>query len=588
MSSTVRFVCHFCGKTYLKAGKLQYHLKNVEKMKVQFPSLERQPTRKRDSDSHSGINGTTISFACVACQQTLDTLEELDLHYEKMHEGKKENMLHSSQYRIFRQSYPVDDDDGDDQDDRVDPDMSPIKHNAVPRLPTIPSSELKDTLRSHDGAIIYSCNSQNHSREEQIRTIKLTKALDLEPLAIINANGKEFNALTHKDLAKIFVFNQESCTFRPSVNLKRKISSLEKDDEDENWSLEPSIALILKNCKYSDHFAKQKYIEVDDTISEMMNTDWTFHPQLRYACARLLAGSIIMNKNGNALLVNTVEIYGRTRTVDSHYERFWFSSKQPLKSTLPPLQSCYKNVWPTNISDADGLKLIIATKTFGALVTSSLRLDDSTIGAELGPTTSSMNFEKRQLSTTSRIFMNHESLLAAQKMIDTSDVTEIEPSNVIYQLRQVRNKFHHISTYERCRSTYAPFSNHCLQPLTIWTYCDYDGRANTDETDGRMASKLFRDIAIEMVKFGPSASISRRSVADIMAPCKENGNVLKTMQNIMSMFATAQSGSASTMMIYQNAQLNKELESLAAILASYLNAANKSISPHLMCILEDS
>lgn len=48
----------------------------------------------------------------------------------------------------------------------------------------------------------------------------------------------------------------------------------------------------------------------------------------------------------------------------------------------------------TSINDSDGTKLIIATHTFPALVTSSLRLDLNK-AAEVGPTTSSLILDKK-------------------------------------------------------------------------------------------------------------------------------------------------------------------------------------------------
>ncbi|ORZ09370.1 hypothetical protein BCR41DRAFT_293443, partial [Lobosporangium transversale] len=56
-----------------------------------------------------------------------------------------------------------------------------------------------------------------------------------------------------------------------------------------------------------------------DSMCELLNRDWEFRPQFKFACAQLLAGSILLNCNNNeAVMLNTVESYGRTKDVDAH------------------------------------------------------------------------------------------------------------------------------------------------------------------------------------------------------------------------------------------------------------------------------
>lgn len=65
----------------------------------------------------------------------------------------------------------------------------------------------------------------------------------------------------------------------------------------------------------------------------MMNNDWNFYSNMEFVVAQLLAGSIIRNTmNGKTIMINTVEVYGRTKSVDIHREPFGTKkNKQQLK-----------------------------------------------------------------------------------------------------------------------------------------------------------------------------------------------------------------------------------------------------------------
>lgn len=127
-----------------------------------------------------------------------------------------------------------------------------------------------------------------------------------------------------------------------------------------------------------------------------------------------LAGSIILNtKRGQAVLANTVEVYGRTKVGDGHRESYG-NYKDGIRSTSlhPPLKSIHPNGLPVSLSRDDGPKLVVRTHVSSALVTSSTRLDHKLLPSVGGNTT---NFD---LSVTdsfaSRIFVDVESVTAAQ------------------------------------------------------------------------------------------------------------------------------------------------------------------------------
>ncbi|KAK3822899.1 MAG: hypothetical protein J3Q66DRAFT_279251 [Benniella sp.] len=133
----------------------------------------------------------------------------------------------------------------------------------------------------------------------------------------------------------------------------------------------PGLEHLISSSPYAARLAIRTYVELTDEICESLNRDWQFSPHLRYASAVILAGSLIVKGNGEAVIANTVEVYGRKKTVDIHREPFAF-----LGPHLPPsIKTPYKKVWPVTMPTNEGMKLVIGTKSFDALITSSLRLD---------------------------------------------------------------------------------------------------------------------------------------------------------------------------------------------------------------------
>lgn len=57
-----------------------------------------------------------------------------------------------------------------------------------------------------------------------------------------------------------------------------------------------------------------------------------------------------------------------------------------------------------------------------------------------------------------------------------------------------------------------------MQPYTIWTYCDYDGQ-NDDFSDGKISSKLFHDIAVQVIKH-KEAFIDIKQLKALISQCK--------------------------------------------------------------------
>lgn len=98
---------------------------------------------------------------------------------------------------------------------------------------------------------------------------------------------------------------------------------------------------------------------------------------MKYFAAQLLAGSIIhIVINNETIMVNTIEVYGRKKSVDIHREPFGSKKHNAITiSLLPPRKTRYSDAWPITLISKDGPTLIIGTQSFNAFVASFIRLD---------------------------------------------------------------------------------------------------------------------------------------------------------------------------------------------------------------------
>jgi hypothetical protein len=88
---------------------------------------------------------------------------------------------------------------------------------------------------------------------------------------------------------------------------------------------------------------------------------------MKYFSAKVMAGAILYNlETGQALLITCVEVYGRTPSVDSHFEN--------PRVSFPSSGIKYQNVWPMTNKTNEGTKLIIGTMEFYYLITASIRV----------------------------------------------------------------------------------------------------------------------------------------------------------------------------------------------------------------------
>ncbi|KAI9006540.1 hypothetical protein CLU79DRAFT_780222 [Phycomyces nitens] len=214
---------------------------------------------------------------------------------------------------------------------------------------------------------------------------------------------------------------------------------------------------------------QRTYLELNDEVSTLLNGDWQHEPNLKFACARVLAGTILLNvSSGVAVMINTIESYGTTKGVDVHRDVSTSTS-----SSFPPVESIYGDVWPCVQNTRDGSKLVIATLASTSLITSSMRVDILE-DPKIGPSSSTVQLSPQ----TSKIYIDQESWNKASTLALNKEARSIQTSYLVGQLRQLRSQFQHPTTYMLCRSSSHLAMGRFCQPLTVFTYADFEGIKN--------------------------------------------------------------------------------------------------------------
>ncbi|ORX55648.1 hypothetical protein DM01DRAFT_1335036 [Hesseltinella vesiculosa] len=262
---------------------------------------------------------------------------------------------------------------------------------------------------------------------------------------------------------------------------------------------------------------------------------------MRFACSSLLAGCLFLDSTtGRVLLVNTIEIYGRRRTLDSHREPFQVKKGAVPPTSLPPANTRCPRVWPTTIADSDGMKLVIGTKTFNALATS------------LG----------------TKIFIQRKAINLAMRMAVVPSTKNVNDTDLLFQIRQVRTRFHHPSTYLCCRSSSIWTEDVSSQPYSIFTLADWDSGA--DNSCYRVASSLFQHVALAVML---NKNLDKPKLTELIAKVTKATNIHNSLVAILALF-----NDDITLKIIGNTDLSKQLASLANDIAPTITKANASVA----------
>ncbi|KAG0162664.1 hypothetical protein DFQ28_000919, partial [Apophysomyces sp. BC1034] len=432
-------------------------------------------------------------------------------------------------------------------------DIDPI--SATPTIPTLPLASRPSSivLRDYDNAVIHAFGEVDETPERKLQTAKFVDAMCLEPLAVLDSNGMEENLLGRMSVISSLVSKQKR---GHALTLEPTPKRIKTEDSPKMCTMPVDLDLVVRNSHAIESLVKNKYVEMTDDIAELFNQDWLFRPQMRFFAAKALSGAVVVDPIlCTAVMINTIEVYGRSNLVDAHHERCINKKGITAPSTNPPVDSRYRHIWVLTVTDSDGTKLNIGTKTFDALVTSSIRLDEKH-KPELGPTTSKFivgETHGRQI----QIFLDASNYKLATKSAQNGNATNIQDLDILQQLRQVRSKFGEHSTYIPSRAS-SPLCNfHRTQPQTIFTYCTFDNGGSN--TDGRLASRVFAQVASEVISKKEKAVLEKTALCNILKQCTPNGRVAKTITSMLAIYPR----DCTSTEILKNTDLSDALKELA-------------------------
>lgn len=417
-----------------------------------------------------------------------------------------------------------------------------------------------DTRRSFDQAIVQACQSQDTSFDDQQMTGWVLKKIGLEPFSMLHRDEHnrlvEYNGLSHRLNVQGMAGGTFECS--PIIPTKRKAH-----DSIDNHSIpEQTLGNMIHRSPYKTMLMRNTYHELDSSMAALLNQDWDLHPEAKYVCAQLLAGAIMLNSDNKAILINTIEIYGRTKTVDIHREM------NSGESSMPPDNLQYPNVYPTKLRTNEGPKLVIGMQTCNGLVTSRLRLDihDS---PKVGPVSSPFDVD-----CETKIYVDEWSMKKASSLNDPK-TRSIEPFHYIYQARQIRSHFSNPTSYFLCRASSFLTHNFDCQPFTVFTLANSEGVIKSTNSDSAciIASRIFKSMIVNVIKTPDMSTLNKAIVKTCFTQCPES-QIKNCLKAILDQFDDADLQEIS---VLGNKRLNKELTKIADHMKSDISRLNGAI-----------
>lgn len=137
---------------------------------------------------------------------------------------------------------------------------------------------------------------------------------------MFNKDGREQNVLAHERIVNRIIADND--TLMPISPLKRSFDEMDKVACMKCApTTVPGLERSLASSPYVRLIRQRQYVELSPDVCKMLNNGWEFHPQVRYFTTKVLSGVIMHSaRNSQAIMVNTVEAYGRTKHVDAHRE----------------------------------------------------------------------------------------------------------------------------------------------------------------------------------------------------------------------------------------------------------------------------
>ncbi|KAL7330138.1 hypothetical protein PS15p_205119 [Mucor circinelloides] len=131
-----------------------------------------------------------------------------------------------------------------------------------------------------------------------------------------------------------------------------------------------------------------------------------------------------------------------------------------------------------------------------------------------------LNDSSKAKATT--IFVKESAWKEAAEIAQSNNATSITFYDLIYQLRQLRTRFHQQSTYFLCQASNETVDNLAARPYTIYNLAEWDN--GNDNADYRTASKLFQTIAINLIC--GNSRLEKCTISSLCSELKVEGTVV--------------------------------------------------------------
>ncbi|KAG0205354.1 hypothetical protein BGX28_003019 [Mortierella sp. GBA30] len=433
----------------------------------------------------------------------------------------------------------------------------------IPNQPTtLVVSAGSSKKRSHDEDVLSAFQIADESERCKRIVLSTAASYDLSPFMVKDCKGNEFVALAHSSV--VAKLQEETVRIAIATTEPKPASSENTSCSSLPCAAELDIASVIANSPYASALRTREFMEVDSSIWEVLNSDFQTRLQLRYACAQILAGSVLLNtSNGQAVIANTVEIYGLKEPMDSH----------PLPLFRPPrvMKTRYNDVWPGTIMDKEGPRLVIACEQFTLLVTSSLRLDCPTQGS-VGSATPTFVLPTAQDSLATRIYIDKASLDLGLKIVAQERGWCIsETHDMAGQIRHLTKKFWSPSAFFFCRASGHITRNTLHQPLTVHTLWFTDDLQMGDVYHTAM---FLHDISVNIAKNQSRAILDLSTVTRYSDQLPARGSkAAKEFRKILALFHPFEG----YIRIIGNYEVSEALENLAKLLLPAIDRANAAV-----------
>ncbi|KAG0195914.1 hypothetical protein BGX28_000388 [Mortierella sp. GBA30] len=435
-------------------------------------------------------------------------------------------------------------------------------------LPVRPPS----TWRSYTEAVISASGETTSGELNQLKTLYFSEQLGKCPIGI-SVDGTELNAMVNRD-----VFT--ALPDKPFLAIVNK--SAVHSDIKPRWEIQqclncnpppvPVIGDLIDNTVYSSVIGTRTFKELTPGTCRRLNLNWLRYPQARQIACHTLSGAILYNiKNGNMLLINEVEAYGRSKMVDCHREQVGLIKDVPMATSMPSTLGAdhYRGIHPVTLPKKDCKRLVIGTFTCDVLVTSCVRLDVVN-SASISVGADTLNFEiLEQDSRHIRIFVDSERVKAARKMVNQS-LEEVNNNMGVEHLRQLRTKFDQLDTYDLSRCSGPLTASPLYQPYTLFTVANF----GTGQGAAFAGAYIFNKIGQAVIIRGEKATLFETDVKGCIKMCQSSQEFQIPFKTIHDLFLDDKKD----IKILGNVALNKQLELLAQSLSRRISEANKKVT----------